>query len=96
MAEIVLRVRLIGGEHLDVSYDEPGATPDDALDNVIAILAQADGALRCRHGAGSWCSTAGVSPPWRRPRAAPFCNQPELGYSAASSSRGSSWPSCRR
>jgi hypothetical protein len=50
MAEIVLRVRLIGGEHLDVSYDEPGATPDDALENVIAILGQADGALRCRHG----------------------------------------------
>ena len=50
MAEIVLRVRLIGGEHLDVTYDEPGGTPDDALENVVAILTQADGALRCRHG----------------------------------------------
>jgi hypothetical protein len=50
MAEIVLRVRLIGGEHLDVTYEEPGGTPDDALENVVAILAQADGALRCRHG----------------------------------------------
>jgi hypothetical protein len=50
MAEIVLRIRLIGGEHLDVTYDEPGGTPDDALENVVAILAQSDGALRCRHG----------------------------------------------
>jgi hypothetical protein len=50
MAEIVLRIRLIGGEHLDVTYDEPGGTSDDALESVIAALAQTDGILRCRHG----------------------------------------------
>jgi hypothetical protein len=50
MAEIVLRVRLVGGEHLDVTYDEPGGTPEDALENVVAALTQADGVLRCRHG----------------------------------------------
>jgi hypothetical protein len=50
MAEIVLRVRLTGGEHLDVTYDEPGGTPDDALENAVAVLTRTDGALRCRHG----------------------------------------------
>jgi len=50
MAEIVLRVRLIGGEHLDVSYDEPGGAPDEIVEHVISALADADGILRCRHG----------------------------------------------
>ena len=50
MAEIVLRVRLIGGEHLDVSYDETGGAPDDVVERVILTLADANGALRCKHG----------------------------------------------
>jgi hypothetical protein len=28
MAEIVLRARIIGGEHLDVTYEEDGGTPE--------------------------------------------------------------------
>ena len=50
MAEIVLRVCLVGGEHLDVTYDETGGTPDDALETAVAALSQGDGALRCQHG----------------------------------------------
>ncbi len=50
MAEIVLRVRLIGGEHLDVMYDEAGAAQDAILERIISILAQDNGVLRCRHG----------------------------------------------
>ena len=50
MAEIVLRVRLIGGEHLDVSYDEGGDAPDEVVERVISTLAQDNGVLRCRHG----------------------------------------------
>jgi hypothetical protein len=50
MAEIVLRVRLIGGEHLDVVYDDTGAAADTIADRIISILAQDDGILRCRHG----------------------------------------------
>ena len=50
MAEIVLRVRLIGGEHLDVVYDEAGATQGETVDRIIPILAHDDGVLRCRHG----------------------------------------------
>ncbi len=50
MTEIVLRVRLIGGEHLDVTYGEDGGTPDQIVDHVISILADDNGLLRCRHG----------------------------------------------
>ena len=50
MVEIVLRVRLIGGEHLDVTYSEAGGAPDEIVEHVIARLAEDNGALRCRHG----------------------------------------------
>jgi hypothetical protein len=50
MAEIVLRVRLIGGEHLDVTYDEGEGTPDEVADRVITTLAADNGLVRCRHG----------------------------------------------
>jgi hypothetical protein len=50
MAEIVLRVRLIGGEHLDVTYDEPGAATGEIVEHVVSVLAEDRGALHCRHG----------------------------------------------
>jgi hypothetical protein len=50
MAEIVLRIRLVGGDHLDVVYDEAGAAADDVVEHIIATLAQDGGALRCKHG----------------------------------------------
>jgi hypothetical protein len=50
MTEIVLRVRLIGGEHLDVTYDDTGGAPDEVVERVIAALAEPNGVLRCRHG----------------------------------------------
>jgi hypothetical protein len=50
MTKIVLRVRLIGGEHLDVTYDETGGAPDEIVEHVISTLAKDNGALRCRHG----------------------------------------------
>jgi hypothetical protein len=49
MTEIVLRVRLIGGEHLDVTYTEDGAS-DDVVERVTSILGEDSGVLRCRHG----------------------------------------------
>jgi hypothetical protein len=49
MTQIVLRVRLIAGEHLDVAYEDEG-TPDEIVDRVISVLAEGDGVLRCRHG----------------------------------------------
>jgi hypothetical protein len=50
MAEIVLRVRLIGGERLDVTYEEDGDTPEEMVERVISTLAEDNGLLRCRHG----------------------------------------------
>jgi hypothetical protein len=50
MAEIVVRVRLISGDHLDVTYDEAGAAAGEVVEHIIAILARDDGTLRCRHG----------------------------------------------
>ena len=49
MAKIVLRVRLISGEHLDVTY-EGGGAPDDVVERVTSTLAEDNGVLRCRHG----------------------------------------------
>jgi hypothetical protein len=50
MAEIVLRVRLIGGEHLDVTYEEEGGTPDEIVDRVVSTLAEDNVVLCYRHG----------------------------------------------
>jgi hypothetical protein len=51
MAEIVLRIRLIGGDHLDVTYEDPDAVDTDTVtEHAIATLAQDSGALRTRHG----------------------------------------------
>jgi hypothetical protein len=42
MAEIVLRVRLIGGEHLDVTYEEDGGTPESKTTAYCAADTAAD------------------------------------------------------
>ena len=51
MAKIVLRVRLVGGGLVDVSFDDPGiAEPDQVIDHAVSVLAQDSGVLRCTHG----------------------------------------------
>jgi hypothetical protein len=50
MTEIVLRVRLVGGDQLDVVYDEASARTDDIVEHIISTLAQDGGALHCKHG----------------------------------------------
>ncbi len=51
MAEIVLRVRLIGGDHVDVVYDQPDAGHEQQIiEEVISTLARSDGLLRSQHG----------------------------------------------
>ncbi len=51
MAGIVLRVRLMTGDHIDVRYEEPDTDDDDALiDHVVSVLSQDTGVLQCRHG----------------------------------------------
>jgi hypothetical protein len=51
MADIVLRIRLVSGDHLDVRYAEPDtASDDEVIDHAVAALAADDGMLRCKHG----------------------------------------------
>jgi hypothetical protein len=50
MAEIVLRIRLIGDDHVDVTYGDQAAATDKLVEHVISTLAQEDGILRCKHG----------------------------------------------
>lgn len=51
MAEVVLRVRLTGGQHVDVTYEEPGTSDvAEVMEHVIATLAEDSGVLRARHG----------------------------------------------
>lgn len=51
MAEVVLRVRLIGGDHLDVTYEEPHRVdPSEVIEHVITTLARDSGVLRTTHG----------------------------------------------
>jgi hypothetical protein len=51
MATTVLRVRLIGGDRMDITYDEPGVSDEDQLvEHVISTLADDAGVLRSKHG----------------------------------------------
>jgi hypothetical protein len=51
MEGIVLRVRLISGDNMDVTYEEPDAVSEETvIDHVVSTLAAEAGVLRCRHG----------------------------------------------
>lgn len=50
MAELVLRVRFIGGTHMDVSYADPDADDDEIVERVVRTLTDDAGVLRTRHG----------------------------------------------
>ena len=51
MATIVLRVRLIGGDRMDITYEEPEVADEgEVIEHVITTLAQDTGVLRSRHG----------------------------------------------
>ena len=50
MTEIVLRVRLISGDRVDVTWVDPDAVEAEAVEYVIATLAEDSGVLRSRHG----------------------------------------------
>ncbi len=51
MASTVLRVRLIGGDRMDVTYEEPNAFDEaDLVEGIISTLAEDSGVLRSKHG----------------------------------------------
>ena len=49
MAEIVLRVRLVSGDHLDVMFEGDG-DEDELIERVVETLAEDSGVLRSSHG----------------------------------------------
>jgi hypothetical protein len=50
MAEIELRVRLIGGDRVDVTYAEADTVESEVIEHAISALATDQGVLRSRHG----------------------------------------------
>jgi hypothetical protein len=51
MATTVLRVRLIGGDRMDITYDKPDVSDENELgEQLISTLAQDSGVLRTEHG----------------------------------------------
>jgi hypothetical protein len=51
MATVVLRVRLLSGEHTDLTYEDPDQDDADQLvEQVIEALREESAVLRCRHG----------------------------------------------
>jgi hypothetical protein len=51
MARIVLRVRLITGDRLDVSYEDAAAAdPAEAMEHAVSALADPAGMIRVKHG----------------------------------------------
>jgi hypothetical protein len=51
MEDIVLRVRLISGDSMDVIYEDRDAgSEDEVIDQVVSTLTDDSGVLRCRHG----------------------------------------------
>jgi hypothetical protein len=49
MAEIVLRVRLVSGDQLDVTFEDDG-DEDEVIERVVKTLADGSGVLRTSHG----------------------------------------------
>ena len=70
MTPIVLRLRMVSGDQVDATYEEPGATNDDqVIEHILATLTQDDGALHCtalhRTATDSWWSSREALPPSR-------------------------------
>jgi hypothetical protein len=51
MAIIVLRVQLVGGNHVDVTFEHEDSIGEErVVDHIVTTLAADGGALRCQHG----------------------------------------------
>ena len=51
MATVVLRVRLTGGDRLDVTYEDSDIVDaEEAIEHVVSTLALDSGMIRTRHG----------------------------------------------
>jgi hypothetical protein len=50
MDEVVLRVRLVSGDQLDVRYQHDAGDENDAVEQVVETLSRDSGLLRTSHG----------------------------------------------
>lgn len=51
MPEIVLRIRLMSGDRMDVAYQELDANDEnEVIEHALSSLADNGGMLRCKHG----------------------------------------------
>ena len=51
MATTVLRIRLIGGDRMDITYGDSDVSDEDQLaERLISTLAEDSGMLRSKHG----------------------------------------------
>lgn len=51
MADLVFRVRLTGGDHTDLRFEDSNIDDEaDLIDYVVSALGEDSGVLRCRHG----------------------------------------------
>jgi hypothetical protein len=50
MATTVLRVKLLSGDRMDVTYEEPEISEQELVERVISALAEESGVLRTKHG----------------------------------------------
>jgi hypothetical protein len=51
MEPVVLRVRLISGDSIDVTYEDRDASSEAAvIEHIVSALAEESGVLRCSHG----------------------------------------------
>ena len=51
MVDIVLRVRLVGGGSMDVTYEDRACGSEaEVIDHVVTTLSDEAGVLRCQHG----------------------------------------------
>jgi len=50
MEAIVLRVRLMSGDQLDVRYEHDAGDENEAIQRVVETFAEDSGVLRTRHG----------------------------------------------
>lgn len=51
MTTLVLRVRLVGGERMDIAYTNNDIVDENQLaEHVISTLSDPSAALRCQHG----------------------------------------------
>ena len=82
VAEVVLRVRLIGWHQVDVTYEDADtADVDEVVERAVSVLAE-DAGLGPGTAVGSLCRTGAASPRWKLRHAVRSCDPYDCAASA--------------